>query len=111
MTGLVLVAVLASADAGFEPVIYSVHHGEVFLDAPDGGARDAPIALGSSTCMDEATTRWIAGHKADSRAQASWWNGQDPWSLPGVRWLLSALGLGLLLGGVGVGLLAWQLLK
>lgn len=106
-----LVMLTAEPDAGFEPVIYSVHHGTVWLDTADGGFSDAPVALGSSVCMDEPTARWVAGRKADGRAEAAWWDGQDPWSMPGVRWLLGALGVGVLFGAASVGLLAWEFLR
>lgn len=76
MIGLVLAAVLAAdagteLDAGFEPVIYSVHHGEAYLDAPDGGFKSPPILLPSSVCMDEPTAKWVGKNKATSRGEAS----------------------------------------
>lgn len=114
MVGALVAGLLAAADGGFEPVVYSVHHGEVYLDDPaslDGGYLPQPVMVPSGTFMDEPTTRWVAANKARSRGEATTWRAADEWSMPGVRWMLGALGLGILTGALGFGLLWWQFLR
>lgn len=71
MLGLALAVVLCAADAGFDPVVLDVHHGEVYLTTSDGGAELEPTLVPSGTYMDNATTQWVAENKARSRGQAS----------------------------------------
>lgn len=66
-----LLAVVLQVDAGVEPQIVSVHHGDVYLDLPDGGYSDAPLKLGSSVCMDEPTAIALGKSKAQARGEHS----------------------------------------
>lgn len=97
MISAALALLLSTSDAGFEPVILDVHHGEVFLSQQnDAGYSDAPLKIGSSVCMDEATAEWVAGNKARSRGRASVGPAIDTQTLFWISAIMFAIGI---LGG------------
>lgn len=103
---LVLVAArtFQGADAGFEPVVLDVHHGEVFTTLADGGSSDAPTALVGGTYMDDATTMWVAENKARARGAASVGPDVDLRTVTIVGAVM--FGLGVIVGGALV--FAWK---
>ncbi len=72
-----LAAILAAAltvDGGtpelFSPVVLDVHHAELWLTKPDGGASDAPLAVQGGVWEDTPTAVWVAQNKARCCARA-----------------------------------------
>lgn len=100
MTSLVIAALLASSDGGFDPYVLDVHHGVVFTNLGDGGVSDAPTVVDGGTYLDDATTTWVAQNKASWRAQAQVGPGIDAHTLTLVGAIMFSIGLaaGFILG-------------
>lgn len=102
MLALVVALALSQADAGFSPVVLSVHHGEVHLDLPDGGFEAQPTLVPSGVFMDEATASWVAQQKARARAEQQ--VKEEPLAVKQALWVFGA-GFGI--ATIATFVLAW----
>jgi hypothetical protein len=104
---LVLAVDAGMPDAGFQPVVLDVHHGELWLTRADGGASDAPAKVHGGIWMDDDTTVWLGQKKAWSRGVESVGPEVDTKTLTLVGAVLFAIGV--FAGGIAVAAVLWGL--